>query len=531
LAAVLRPYPTAGAALAGAGLAVASQVMPVTPQPPHSAAPGVALMSGDGGFDLGDLLNVPANLFNDIANIPYELFSAPYSVKGLIPNFTTGDEHVPGSGIGDDGATPGSGTDPDDPASVWPNYAGPFDGGPDDDTFHGALNFLSGSLDYTNSWLESFPTQVWGWDTGNPWNGSALLDVLFPFQYLGESAADNPVSDNVNKLFEAESPPADPGNVIYFHDPRGELDEQFSVPMSKLTGDDGYYLDPEDNLNNVGHDADPLGQGGETYHEIWSGTQDHVDADYGLGQIAASLTQDPADNPIRLPDLDDIYPTLVHSYHSLNVDFNILAPGTDSFVFQSAKDLFGIPFIINGSVNAEHGTDPGAPDVLPGDVWHPLGDALDKLIGPDTAFAQTVSDLAGRSRDLTEGLADIFLPQSDAQYQSPDQVLSEVFSPGYVNASGTDIQGALDDYAAENGGIDFGSADTFSEGDIATALVAGAPTDILGGDISPAEVARALANDGVSISGGDFDAGDIADALNGGAVGDNTIGDLIGGVF
>lgn len=527
---VAGPHSGAQVALAGAGLiAVFAMGSNTVASQPASTSTAVNLTSGDGGFDLADLLNVPVNLFTDVANIPYDLFSAPYSVEGLVPNFTTDGQHVPGSGLDDD-ATPGTGTDPDDPASVWPNYAGPFDGGPDDDTFHGAVNFLSGALDYTGSWLESFPTQVWGWDTGNPWNGSALVDVLLPWQHLGESAADNPVSYNVNNLFEAESPPAEPGNLIFFHDPIGELDEQFDVPTSKLTGDGGYYLDPQGNLNSVGHDAGPLGHGGDTYHEIWSGTNVHVDPGYGFDDLAESLTQDPADNPLQLPDPDDIYPSLVHLNHAMNVDFDPLDPGTDSFIFQAAPDVYGIPYLLNGLINAEHGLDPGAPDLIPESVTNSLGDTLNNVLGPDTAFAETVSDIAGRSQDLNEGVLDMFLPESDPQYASFDDVVSEVFSSGYVNASGTDIQSALDDYAGDHG-VDFHSADTFSQGDIAQALDASASTDILGGNVSAAEVAAALANDGVSIDGGDFDPGDIADALNASDIGESPVGDLVGGLF
>jgi hypothetical protein len=527
MAAVLRPYLTEGLVLAGAGRVAMTPAAPVASVPEPTSL-GVHLASSD-GFEISDLLNVPINLFNDIANIPYDLFSAPYSVEGLIPNFTTGDQHVPGSG--DDGdATPGTGTDPDDPSSVWPNYAGPFDGGPDDDTFHGALNFLAGSLDYTGSWLESFPTQVWGWDTGNPWNGSAAIDALLPFQHLGAAPEDNPVADNVNQLFEAQSPPADPGNVIFFKDPIGELMSQFAVPMSKLTGDGGYFLDPADNLNNVGHNADPLGNGGDTYHEIWSGTDVHVDPSLGFNDFAESLTQDPADNPIHLPDLDDIYPALVHLQHAMNVDFDVLYPGTDSFIFQAAQEVYGIPYLINGLLNAEHGLDPGGPDLLPDSITQPLGDALNDLVGPDTSFAQSLSDLGGRYLDLQEGVLDVFLPESDPQHESLSDVLAQVFSPGYVNASGTEIAGALSDYADEHGGIDFGSADSRSEDDIAQALAGNSMTDILGADVSATDVSDALANGGVSIGGGDFDAGDIAAALNAGDAGDG-LGGLFGDLF
>lgn len=507
MTAAVRPYLTAGVALAGAGLIAVTPVAPVaSPPKPDFANLDVTLTAGE-DFSISDLFNIPVNLFIDFFNIPYVLFSAPYSVEGLIPDFTTEEQYTP-------------------PQELWPNYAGPFDTTNPDDTFSGALNFLAGSLDYTGSWLESFPTQAWGWDTANPWNASALVDVLTPWARLGPSVEDNPIANNVNEWFEAESPPADPGNVIFFHDVIGELMSQFSVPLSKLTTGDGYYLEPDNYINHVGHGAGPLGHGGEPYHEIWSGTHAQVDPSFGLDAYMESLLQEPSANPLRLPDLDDIYPTLVHLYHAINVDFDPLYPGTDSFIFQAAEKLYGIPALINGLFNAEHGLfGPDFPDIIPESVWKPLGEALASVIGPDTALAENLSDLAGRLQALTEGLLRVFLPTSDSLYESPSEVLSQVFSPGAVNAAGTDIETVFD-----NSDIEFFNGTPPLETDIVNALVDTPSTDILGGNVSPDDVSDALANVGISLNAYDFDAGDLAGALNG-ADASTFIGDLIGDLF
>jgi hypothetical protein len=539
MSAAMRPYATAGVALAGASLIAITPIALGKQSPATGVTSADVHLASSDSVDVSDLLNVPVNLIHDVANIPYDLFSAPYSVQGLIPNFTDGDEHTP-------------------PESDWYNYGGPFDSVSDHgDTFHGALNFLAGSLDYTDSWYESDPTQVWGWDTGNTWNAPALLNVLFPFQRAGDTIDDNPVSDNINKLFEAESPPASSDDTLLFHDPIGELTDQFNVDMSKLTSGDGYYLDPDDNVNNVGHGADPLGDGGDTYHEIWSGTNDKVSSSYGFDDVLANLTQDPSDNPIQAPNLEDIYPSLVHMYHAANVDFSPFDPGTDSLLSYGADKLFGIPAIANGLFNGEHGLDPGSPDVLPTSLTQPIEDAVNNIIGPDSGLGQGIADIAGRIQDLSEGSLETLLPDSDPLHESFSNVISDATSTGYVNAPRTGIEDVLnnnsgpsfddDDFSAyePNEGDSVGDPDTF---DVATALQSNMDTDILGGDVSASEVTSALHEAGISISDdSDLSAGDIADALNdasseaGGSGGDATstaggeggglIGDLAGGLL
>ncbi len=513
MSAVMRPYLTAGVALAGASVIAVTPVEPVMPLPkPLLANLGVHLTAGEGDFSIDDLLNVPVNLLHDMINIPYYLFSAPYSVDSLIPNFTTDDQHVPGSGDLPDGEEPGTAADHyDDPSSAWPLYNGPYDDSSDPDVFHGAINNLAGALDYTGSWYESVPTNVWGWDTANTWNFPAVISLLTPWAYDEDSVAGNPIADNFNQLMEAESPIASMDNKFFFHDPIGELTDQFQVPMDELTGENGYDL-PEA-LNPVGSEADPLGDGGYPYHEIWDGPTAHVDSDLGFGQFFDSLTDDPADNPIQLPDPDDIYPSLVHMYEASNVDFSPFDPGTDSFFFQAASDVFGAPAIINGLINGDHGLDPGAPDLIPDSVSQPLGDALDSAIGPDTEFAHVVSDFAGRTQDLSEGMLNVFLPESDPAHETPTEVLSQVFSPGYVNASQTEIQDVLSDYADNHDGVSFGGDADSYESNLALVLAGNSNTEILGGNVSADDVSEALAHSGIDnydASGADYDPSDIA---------------------
>ncbi len=228
-----------------------------------------------------------------------------------------------------------------------------------------------------------------------------------------------------------------------------------------------------------------------------------------------------------------MYSSLVHMYHAANVDFSPFDPGTDSFISQGAGDLFGAPAIINGLINGEHGLDPGAADLIPDSVTTQLGDALDGLIGPDTDLAENLADIAGRAQDLSEGMLDVVLPESDPLHESSADVLSQVSSAGYVNASQTDIQDVLGAYADDHDDMSFGGDDDSYASNLALVLAGNANTDILGGEVSADDIDDAITNSGLDnydASGADFDASDIADALNG-AEESTVVGDLVVGLF
>jgi hypothetical protein len=412
--AVLNPYLTAGMALAGAGLVAVTPIGRVAQLPePHVASPDVALTSG--GVDFSDLLNVPVNLFNDMMNIPYNLFEAPYSVKGMIPNFVNEDgasgQHVPGTALAADPDNPIN-----DPAQAWPEYHD-FDGNPDGDTFHGALNFLSAALDYTGSFYVSNPTNVFGWDTGNTWNLPAALDALLPFTRLGPDMDDNPIGDNINTIAEAEFPEASADNAYFFKDLLGELQTLFTVPFSKLV--DGYDLPADGALNPVGVGNDALGNGGLPYHDLWSGQHVTVDPTLGFDKYFEHLLDDPADNPIHPLDPSTILPTIGHAQQAINIDFNPLSAGEDSFIFAAAKDLYGLPDIINGIFNGEHGLDPGGPDLIPDSFTQAVGGFLDDIIGPDSPLAQLLIAIDKPFDAFVNSLSD-FTPYDTLNDPLPD---------------------------------------------------------------------------------------------------------------
>jgi hypothetical protein len=371
---------TEGIALAGSSVIAVTPIAPVAPLPePHVANFGVRLTAGE---DLSGLFNIPVNLFHDIVNIPYDLLEAPYSIQGMIPNFTVDGQHVPGSALAADGTI-------QQPSDVWPLYFGPFDnidpdGHSTDPVFHGALNLLAGALDYTGSFYVSNPTNVFGWDTGNTFNLPALIDVLLPIKALGE-----PVGQNLNTIAEAEFPEASALNAYLFHDALGELKTLFTVPFSTLVN--GYTLPPDGALNPTGAGNGPLGppeEAGLPYHDLWSGEHVKVDSSLGFDDFVKSLMQDPNDNPIHPLDLSTLFPTYTHLQQAINVDFNPLEPGADSFIFQAAKDVFGLPALINGIFNGPNGIDPGGPDIIPESVTKTLGNALNEVIGPGSPLEQ-----------------------------------------------------------------------------------------------------------------------------------------------
>lgn len=392
-------YLSAGLVFAGAALITVTPIEPVAQS--GAASPDVQLTAGE-LTDLSGLMNVPQNLFNDIANIPYDLFQAPYSISGLVPQFAVpGQDVTPGFDYPDIPTNPDVTTDPIT-----------------DGISHGAINNLANALLYTGSWWQSSPTNVWGWDTANPWNSTALINFLVPMQPMGE-----PLADNLNNYMAAEFPIATPENKFFFNDLPGELQSLFKVPTSQL--ESGFTFgsgDPSSNppvINPVGIGAGPLGNGGTTYPEIWNGTTTHLDPSSGLGMgqtqawsgdevnnFFTSLLQDPAQNPIHPLDPSTIVPSLWNLYNSFNTDFSPLylganpatdelVPATNSFFFSAAKDIYGIPNLLNGIFGG---------DVFPQSLTNELGSALNQSVGPDSAFAQTLTSASNSVMQLVNQL-------------------------------------------------------------------------------------------------------------------------------
>jgi hypothetical protein len=67
-----------------------------------------------------------------------------------------------------------------------------------------------------------------------------------------------------------------------------------------------------------------------------------------------------------------------------------LEPGVESFLYQAAQYVYGIPALINGIFNGPHGLMPGSPDIIPDSVTQYLGNSLNEFIGPGSPLAQTL---------------------------------------------------------------------------------------------------------------------------------------------
>src|SRR5690625_1374108 len=392
-----RAHRAAGVALVGAVLAAATAVGPVISLPESPLVRAEVRLTdavGDLLNGLDGIQNVPANFLIDLANIPYNLFSAPYDVTGRIPSDAA------------DAATNGL---------TWPNLL-PTDGPPLSDInpafdfvnapftygdpasgtagVYGAINNLANALRFTDSWWASSPTNVWGWDTANPWNFTALINALIPIKPLSE-----PLADNLNTIMAAEFPIADEANKFFMSDLLGELKTLFQVPLSDLV--EGGYTFPVDQMNPIGTGiTDPIGNGGIPYLEFWNNHLPPLNPTLGLDSYWAHLTGSPADNPLNFPSLNDIVPTFVNAYQAMNIDFGMFPgpgsefDGTDSFIFWGAQNLYGLPDALNGIISGESGLLPGSGiQIIPDAVTNFLGGGLNDLIGPQTALAEGIASL------------------------------------------------------------------------------------------------------------------------------------------
>lgn len=336
-------YLIAGAALVVAGGLIAA---PLRPAGPHAVGLDVRLVTDS------SLFNIPVNFVNDLLNIPYYLYEAPYTVTipedlqgisgvdGMIPNFVTGYDPGPGADL----------------PAIEALYDNVIDTGrfPDaaEGVFHGAMNFLAAALFYTGSWWYSSSTNVWGWDTANPWNFTALIDVLLPIKPLSE-----PLGANLNSYLQAELPIAAPENRFVMQDVLEEFGPKyfFGLPLSTLHN--GYTIPVDEALNPVGTGANPIGVGGDPYLEIWADKTVHVEPDFGLGRYFEHLMQDPADNPVHT--VSPWAGLIAHQNLSdaMKVDFGNSAAGLDGFWLQLMPWLYSIPALVEGIINHLTGSD------------------------------------------------------------------------------------------------------------------------------------------------------------------------------
>ncbi|MDT5288855.1 MAG: hypothetical protein QOF88_3744, partial [Mycobacterium sp.] len=223
-----------------------------------------------------------------------------------------------------------------------------------------AMNSWSAALAGGGSWWLKTPTNVWGWDPGNPPMLEALVSMLVPFpaisgagglpnvkpgehitadnSILGGTAAPGTLGYMLNVLLAAWAPMHENcgftcGDII------GALSGYFGVPLSELAA--GYQFPEITNPN-----SNP----GDPYPPAWSGQQaaplNLLDP---VRLFVQSLMEDPAENPIRIPTPQDVITAGVNLYTSGVVAFNAFFPG--SYLFTGLPELYGGPALIGGLIN------------------------------------------------------------------------------------------------------------------------------------------------------------------------------------
>jgi hypothetical protein len=283
-----------------------------------------------------------------------------------------------------------------------------------------ALNNWSDALQAGGSWWLKTPTNVWGWDPGNPPMLEALVAVLVPFpvisgngglpagidvnnpqqitsgnSILGGSAPPGTLGYILNVIVAAETP-MHAGCGFTCNDVLGALSGYFQVPVSDIL--DGYTFPTITNPN------DP------SYPPAWSGaTVPPIDPTAPFTNFLTSLTQDPANNPIKTVSLGDLQNVVQRLNDSGTVAFNPWFPGSyliTGFPTYDSGTLFqGLANgILARTCPACGSVVPSAVTNLPSEVIDGIGNAL----SPVTGVAQsTVTDFVTQHKYLA---ADTFLP-------------------------------------------------------------------------------------------------------------------------
>jgi len=223
-----------------------------------------------------------------------------------------------------------------------------------------ALNNWSEALAGGGSWWLKTPTNVWGWDPGNPPMLQALVSVLVPFPAISGNGGlpDVEPGEHItheNSVLGGTAPPGTLGymlNVLVaawapMHedcgftcsDVLGALSGYFQVPLSELTA--GYRFPEVENPN-----ENP----GDPYPPAWSRQQaEPLDPLEPTRMFIDSLMEDPPESGIKTVSLRDVVTTGTNLYTSGMVAFNPYFPG--SYLFTGAPRLWDAGILVGGLVN------------------------------------------------------------------------------------------------------------------------------------------------------------------------------------
>jgi hypothetical protein len=308
----VRPYVTAGVALVGSSLIAVTPIAPVTPES-HIANVAVRLLadstttsttsfgftpstpfSGYPASPDSSILNIPANLFYDVANVPYNAVQA--------------------------------------------------------------LDQLAGSLFFTGNWWVGSSTNIWGEDPGDPGHFESLTNLFVPFPALSVpegsqlallAAAELPASSACTAVICAPLAPLQPitGNAaldktiwfaaILFGYPFPLINNWFQVPLTGPGGlTSGYtfgnIVNPAGPANSgFGFQGTVPGPNGEPLMP-WSGTTFTYNPLLPFESFYNQLTAPPpsAANGIQIASGQDLFQALQSVLAGLVVDFNPFIPGS-----------------------------------------------------------------------------------------------------------------------------------------------------------------------------------------------------------
>jgi hypothetical protein len=361
--AAVRPYVTAGVALAGASLIAVTPI--AAPVERHVSTAPVRLTTGGGDIltdlgnlgglttDLGDLgnlgglttdlgslanfgglldsgslLNIPYNLFADVVNIPYEeSLALQEEAYALGPAGATGGVAgwLPPGTLGTDGLYTEGGT---------------------------------------GSWYMESLGNTWGWDDGNWPQVAAISNFLLPFKFtdpitgdLLQSFAQSEFIDgaSIGCEFECANPLGYLGGWLHGDTPLTSLlsPGTFPTTLEDSVGGTGttnlFYLFDQLISPNSGDNVPPVMPPVPPGDVIWSGQPGaQINLLEPLQAIAGNLTASPSADPIQFPDLGSVFSNALTLGKDIVNDFSPFVEG--SFLWWGAPTDYSIPTAIAGTI-------------------------------------------------------------------------------------------------------------------------------------------------------------------------------------
>jgi hypothetical protein len=275
-------------------------------------------------FADGSLLNIPYNLFADVANIPYyESLALEEYAYALGP-------------AGSVGGVPG-----------WIPPGATVDNG-------GVIGDLY-ALGGTGSWYGESIGNTWGWDDGNWPQLDAISHFLLPFQFTEawaeqvQTFAQAELIDgaHIGCEFECANPLGYLGGWLHGQTSLASLLSGFNFPteLTDTVGQDvGSIINVADPQVTV---PTPVGDVTGT-GVIWGDQPGQLDPLTFLTALGSNLTSSPANNPIQFPDIGGVFTNGVKLAQDIFNDFNPFQTG--SFLYWGAAKDYSIPSALGGTI-------------------------------------------------------------------------------------------------------------------------------------------------------------------------------------